>query len=264
MYKIKSLYLLLSLFIILPTIDASAAEEKSDLSIVVSGAINYKKLEFKITDVSFEPKLVTFDLAFTGAYKSFYATINYDKSIQDDYLYDYDANGQDDTIMIMSREDSGLTLGYSFTNAFTLFGGYLDGTTTALRPGNHGAIVTGDPDRFNGAFEFGMSGPFIGVGYATPVGQKATLSLNIAYADMDGDLLFDNGPYKEKIDGDSSGFSYGISLSGPLVESMAYRIGIKANRYEFDDTDYVPGPGNDDFTHDQNFTMLYVGVSNYF
>lgn len=264
MNKIKSFYLLLSVFLLLPAVEAIAAEEQSDITVVVSGAINYKKLEFKITDVSFEPKLLTFDLAFTGAYKSFYATINYDQTIKDDYIYDYEAAGQDDTIMLMSREDSGLTLGYSFENSLSIFGGYLDGTTTALRPANYGGILPADSDRFNGAFYFGMAGPFIGVGYATPFGQKATLSLNIAYADMDGDLLFDNGSFKEKIEGDSAGFSYGISLSGPLAESMAYRIGIKVNRYEFDDTDYVPAPGRDDFTHDQNFSMFYVGVSNYF
>ena len=268
MNKTKLLYLICSLFLILPTIETSAAEE-SDFSVVAGGAINYKTLEFNITGETFKPQLVTFDLSFTGVYKSFYATINYDKSIQDDYVYNYDFATQDDAVMQISREDSGLTLGYSFANSLSVFGGYLDGVTTVLIPGNYGAIqdpnpLNHEPERFNGVFDFAMAGPFIGVGYAVPLGQKATLSLNIAYANMDGELLFDLGPAVEKIDGDTTGFSYGISVSGPLADSMAYRIGIKANRYKFEDKDFIPGVTSDDFTHDQNYSIFYVGVSNYF
>jgi hypothetical protein len=83
---------------------------------------------------------------------------------------------------------------------------------------------------------------------------------------MSGEFLLDDGATFGTVDGDTTGFSYGVGVSGPMTDSLAYRIGIKITRYEFDDTDYVPGPGpgNDDFTHDENFSIFYVGVSNYF
>ena len=273
MNKTNILSLVLSLLLIFPTFESSAAD--GDFSVVAGGSINYKKLAFQIGEDTFKPQLVTFDLAFTAVYKSFYATLNYDKAIQDDYIYDYDAANQDDVIMTMSREDAGLTFGYSFANSLSVFGGYLDGTTTAIRPGNFSAIdfdplapPPGDEtDRFNGTAELTMSGPFIGVGYAMPVGQQSTLSFNVAYADMGGEFNFDNGSSKDSHKGDTTGFSYGIGVSGPISDSLAYRIGIKITRYEFDDSDYIPGlsvPGNDDFTHDEDFSIFYVGVSNYF
>ncbi|MDH5631531.1 MAG: hypothetical protein OEZ10_00905 [Gammaproteobacteria bacterium] len=242
----------------------TTSAEENALTVVVGGAINYKKLEFAIGNSTFNPNLTTFDLSLTGAYKGVYASINYDESIKDAYIYDYSSSGQDDTIMIMSRRDSGFTLGYAFSNSLSLFGGYLDGATEVWRPANYTAIVNSEPDRFNIRAEINMKGPFAGIGYSLPVGERSSLSANIAYADMEGDFIFDEGATQGKISGDTTGFSYGINLTGPVVESMVYRVGFKVNRYKFEDTDYDASTGGDDFTHDQNYTIFYVGLSNYF
>lgn len=260
----RALLTVISLLLFTP---ATILATDNDFAVVAGGTINYKRLEFDVTDETFKPNLITFDLSFTGVYKSFYASVNYDKSIQDDYIYMYDPGaGQDDTILQISREDAGLTIGYNFPNSVTVFGGYIDGATTVYLQGNQLALPS-EPERFNSIFDFTMQGPFLGVGYAMPVGQKNTLSFNIAYADMDGSLILDSGADKQEAEGESSGFSYGISLSGPVTETVSYRIGLKANRYTFDHTSHDPSaapPNNDDFTHDQNFSIFYVGVSNFF
>lgn len=236
------------------------ASEKNDISVIASGTINYKTLKFKIGESEFNPKLTTFDLAFTGAYKAFYATLNYDQSLKDAYVYDYNPALQDDTIMTVSREDTGLTLGYGITESFSLFGGYMKGSTKLFRIANQDAIGT-EPSRFHTAAEINMEGPFAGLSYSIGFSNDKVLALSLAYTNMSGELTADEGASARKYVGDTTGFSYGISLSGPLVESMGYRIGIKTNRYEFKQ-DLVPG--EDDLSHDQIYTMFFVGISNYF
>lgn len=267
---IKLLLILAPVSVFTPSVTTAADNE---FSVVAGGNISYKYLEFGVTELVIKPSLITFDLSFTGVYKSFYAAVNYDNTIKEDYYYLYQpAPSNDDVIMTLSREDAGLTLGYNFANSITLFGGYLDGTTTAYLQGNLLAIdFVGppfDPDnRFNSIIKFIMKGPFLGVGYSLPMGSKNTLSMNIAYADMDGSVEIDNGVSTVEATGDATGFSYGLGIAGPLTESMSYRIGLKANRYTFDHTSYIgqgaPVPDNDDFTSDQNFNIFYIGVSSY-
>ena len=253
-------------------VPATVMAADSGPSVVANVAINYKSLEFAIVNTEFTPRLTTLDIGVTVASGGFYGTLNYDQSIKDAYVYDYTTSSPgggtgDDTVMAVSRDDLRLTLGYSITPAIVLFGGYMEGTTDVFRIGNYGAISSPDPterepDRFNGEGSITMNGPFLGIGYTVSAGSKGALSFSLAYADMGGEFFYNEGANRMRVDGETTGFSYGINWTGPMGDNASYNIGLRSNRYKFKVTETLTT--TDNFDHDQNYTMFVVGVSRYF
>ena len=71
------------------------------------------------------------------------------------------------------------------------------------------------------------------------IADTGLLFVNIAYADLDGNLKEVPGPgYPAGLgmdaDSEASGLSYGISWSGHLSENIGYSLSFDANDYEFD------------------------------
>lgn len=267
--KIPSTFALLGaicLFGLLPS--ARAAE--SGPTVVANASINYKSLEFAIVNTEFTPRLTTLDIGITVASGQFYGTLNYDQSIKDAYVYDYTTSSPgggtgDDTVMAVSRDDIRLTLGYNVTPSVVLFGGYMEGTTDVFRIANYGAIsdpMNPEPDRFNGEGSITMNGPFLGAGYSFAFGSTGALSISVAYADMGGEFFYDEGASKQRVDGETKGFSYSINWTGPMGDNASYNIGLRSNQYEFKVTETLTT--NDDFDHDQIYNMFTIGVSRYF
>ncbi|MBE9516684.1 MAG: hypothetical protein IME93_06865, partial [Proteobacteria bacterium] len=64
------------------------------------------------------------------------------------------------------------------------------------------------------------------------------------------------GAVREVTDGETSGLSYGLRLSGPVVESLSYAVALKINRYKFDDEDLAIDGGKDLSTDETHRTLM--------
>lgn len=132
------------------------------------------------------------------------------------------------------REDSSMTLGRKILdNRGAIYVGYKIGKSEA--DGNQGQHLSFEEEGF-----------FIGANYAWVIPDSGVLSVNLAFADLDGDLkeevtnpAFESPavldvPLDINASSDAQGLSYGISWSQRLSNSLSYTIGIDARSYTFD------------------------------
>lgn len=132
------------------------------------------------------------------------------------------------------REDSSMTLGRKILdNRAAIYIGYKTGKSEA--DGNQGQHLSFEEDGF-----------FIGANYSWVIPDSGVISVNLAFADLDGELTEDvtnpafespavlNVPLDINASSDAQGLSYGISWSSRLSNSLSYTIGIDARSYTFD------------------------------
>jgi hypothetical protein len=247
----------MTLVLILIAIGTNAAHAAvGDMTIVGGMDFGFKQLRLDTGDGrnTFSPFYVTINPSIVLGYKSFYASLSYDKSISSD-----PETGQGTgpvtgnptaTTLDFAREDSTFTLGYRLNQSFNVFAGYTKGA-------NEFTDIRADVVLIVTDIEYTTTGPFAGVAYGKSFGKKGTLGLSIGYAELDGELRFTGRPSaggSTDVDGDVTGLSYGVTWSGPLSESLGYRAGVKATRYKMED------PG--DIT--ERYTNIFFGIVNYF
>ncbi|HLQ27006.1 MAG TPA: hypothetical protein VK138_14160 [Acidiferrobacterales bacterium] len=240
---------------------------ESDVTIVSGLDFGFKDMRLDFTSASnvFNPSFVTINPSIALGYKSFYASLSYDKSISADpstgQALDMTSGAPIPTATITdySRADSTFTLGYRLNQSFSLFAGYTQGasnftetrvvTTPAVPSPSITTLIVTD-------VEYTETGPFAGVGYSKTFGDKGTLGLSIGYAQLDGELqvAVHPGTKVTRFKGDTTGLSYGLTWSGPLTGSLGYRVGVKATKYQTKDLD--------DLT--ERYTSFFLGITNYF
>lgn len=139
------------------------------------------------------------------------------------------------------REDTSITLGRKILdNRGAIYLGYKTGKSEA--DGNQGQHLSFEED-----------GLFIGANYSWVIPGSGVFSVNLAFANLDGDLteevtnpafaspaVLDN-PLDTNATSDAQGLSYGISWSSRLSDGLSYSIGLDARSYTFDNvTDVNP------------------------
>lgn len=147
------------------------------------------------------------------------------------------------------HEDWALSLGYALTSNWSLFAGYKGGKThwdqhltqQLFAPATTAAFYT-EIDSLDGKFE--QDGPFIGVAFSYPLGG-GTLTLRGAYAYLDGEYAW-KGQAKSaatgevfqrstiKLDGNSDGYSLGMSWTKQLEDNLGLSLGAAYHWYDFD------------------------------
>jgi hypothetical protein len=228
---------------------ANAAE--SDMTVVGGIDFGFKKLrlDFDGADDTFAPSFVTINPNLGLSYESFYASLSYDKSITAESSSGLGAGGGG-TKSDYSRADSTLTLGYRLNRFFSLFGGYTYGVSKVNVFGAF--VVLGVTD-----VEFKETGPFAGAAFNMAFANKNTLGLSVGYAKLDGELSRITHPASNRdfeANGDTEGFSYGLTWSGPLTGSLGYRVGLKSTRYETEDLNNLT----------ESYNSFYLGIMNFF
>ncbi len=132
------------------------------------------------------------------------------------------------------RRDFSLTFGKRILdNRGGVYIGYKTGKSQAS--GNQGQSLS-----------FEEKGVFVGANYAWRVTDSSLLSLNLAYADLSGDLtedvtasFFTTGPHKPDVpldinaSSDAQGVSYGVSWSSRLTDTISYSLALDAKNYTF-------------------------------
>jgi hypothetical protein len=135
------------------------------------------------------------------------------------------------------RLDNTITLGKKILdNKGAVYFGYKTGKSEAS--GNQGQHLT-----------FKEKGLFVGANYGWVVTKSSMFIVNIAYADLEGDLreeitnpLFDTGsgpsdivvPLDIDASSDSKGLSYGVSWASRISNTVSYSVSIDAKKYTFD------------------------------
>lgn len=228
--------------------------QAEDIDMVVKMAIAQKSLDLSIRDRSFSPSFNTFDIAVTGAMGRFYLTLDHDISIKD--AVETDPNG----LIFFSRSDSSLTLGYSIMDWLSIFTGFRTGETEANYSAN------------NSSFGNTSEGYYIGLNGSHYFEKKGSLSLSLAIASLDGSVALSEpfvdtsvflvgNPPPSEINGSAVGYSLGLSWSGKYSEDTNYSIGIKLQRYEFEDDIVFGGL---DLSYDENFNTISIGLTHFF
>ena len=253
----------LQLTVILIASSLGMAHAAENNATVVGGLdFGFKKLRLEVGKDSngegggsFHPSYVTINPNFALGYKSFYASLSYDKSISADPGIGSDNNGAAATLLDFSRIDTTLTFGYRLNQSFSIFAGYTKGANEFTETSVNTVLVVKE-------INYTEKGPFAGVAYTSTFGDKGTLGLSLGYAKLDGELkiVTHGGPAKpDQISkGDNTGLSYSVTWSGPLTGSMNYRAGLKGTRYKM-----PAGPDNpQDIT--ERYTTFFLGLVNYF
>lgn len=134
------------------------------------------------------------------------------------------------------RSDTNITVGRKILdNRATLYAGYKTGESQAK--GDQGQRL-----------KFKEKGFFIGGNYSWPVMQGSVVTLNVAYAQLDGDLTEevtnpgfiqitqDNGlpPLDINANSDATGLSYSLGFASRLTDTMSYSIAYEIKNYTFD------------------------------
>jgi len=116
----------------------------------------------------------------------------------------------------IERQDYTFTAGYIPLQDLSVFLGY---TVSEMK------------DDFQGEFQDDR-GYFVGATYGYLV-NGVNLAGTLAYADLDGNVTVDGSP-ADNTKGQTSGFSYGFTISGPFRETMAYTVNIRIRKYEYE------------------------------
>lgn len=198
----------------------------------------------------FSPSFTTINPHVALGYRSFYAALSYDRSIQAEQGTGESGGGNSATTLDYLRTDSTFTLGYRLNGSFNLFAGYTkavnDFTETS---GFLGGLVVTD-------ISYTQTGPFTGVSYTKAFRNKGSLALSLGYAKLNGELeiIVRPGSFATVVEGDTTGLSYGLTWSGTVTGSLGYRVGAKATRYEMDEPLQIT----------ERYTSFFVGLVNYF
>ena len=173
--------------------------------------------------VKFDATLLIAGFGLTSVYDRFFLDLSYQDSSEETDSFtgaNYFEKFEGD------RRDYSTTLGMKILDyRGVIYVGYKNGKTSGR--GNAGTQLTFEED-----------GLFIGVSYGWIVAETGFLAINVAYADLDGNLKEVPGPrYPSGLnldaDSEATGLSYGISWSAKISEKISYLINFDANDYTF-------------------------------
>jgi len=246
--------LLLGLFSSIYAYSESSQEtESKEIGFAGGVGIAQKNMEFRIGDATFDPSLATLQLQGTLSYGRFFAIYSNEQTIVDDEEI------LEGTLFQFERDDEDFTLGYAFGNGFNIFTGYKQGVLTAIstneRDGNGGV-------RPAAKIEFTDVGAYLGTSY-THQFSNSSLSLSVAYADLNGEIDFG----ASDTTGKTTGFSYSLTWNVPIADSTLFTTKVNLTRYNFDDEEMgtLDGDGRtQDLSYDQIFNIFHIGVVHYF
>ena len=233
--------------------------ESGDMTLIPDGSTpETKPLEFALPDRS-KIKITgpLGGLGATVAVKRFFGDIYYQSTLNETAYSDEQVTRPDNSKAYYGSVDAqhsdwALSLGYRFTDQWSVFAGYKSGNTDwdqLVR------IDRPDPDSRtiqNGSFavKFDQDGPFVGTSYSFLIGP-GVLTLKAAYAYLNGTYTSDfnsvclppntnctDGPVsilqQFNWGGNSNAFSIGASWTQAMTDNLGLSIGANYHQYKFD------------------------------
>lgn len=145
----------------------------------------------------------------------------------------------------IKRTDYSLTAGYAVTPTISMYGGYL---YTLINMSASSGFIEDQTD----------SGPFIGGSWEMYRGKTSSVSVNVAYASLNGSATRTTAPATVNFDvtGPTTGLSYGISWTGQLGKNgRTYVLSYKIQDFKFEGT----GTGGPQ-TIDKDYGVLTIAL----
>ena len=240
----------------LAVLGASASLAAEEITWVVGANAGYSEFRFREkidTSIAFP----TYGLSATASWRRNYVTVAFGGSFLDANVSEEDFTGDAD------RRDFDIAIGRQVTDRIGVFAGWKDGRTEL-------SLEPRDEDLPQATERYGQEGPYLGASFTQRTDAYGNFSFSLAYAWLDADNRFvadgdgaDEGELPEfddltgSVNGDSRGFSYGLTWTKPLGAELLYRAQLKVNDYE-QDLDF--GGLNFDGV-DQRFTSFTMGLS---
>ena len=222
-----------------------------DISFIPRADIGYTNYSFEwteqvIPDVGVPgPKHTITDISVNLLTGSIGGTLTVGKFYLDAYLQQSTEGSDDYTIGGYTHAtdwdvdvfDYALTAGYNVWSTLAIFGGWKGHETTL--DGN--VLLNNGITNVNWDNSFETDGFFLGASYGFVIGEAGVLSINAAYAWMNGDFeghqTYSSGTTRDfkADDGDSGGFRIGIGWKGYITDALAYSVNADYYSYSYDD-----------------------------
>jgi hypothetical protein len=271
------LYLLMALLFLLPLCSSTVLAK--DMLFVPRASVSVSQYEFtKPTTVNglgpnFDKDFpeVSFDLTYkvlgvggTLFKNNYYFDLFYQQSSNEEATYTVEVPdaGELTNSFDGRRRDFSFTFGKKILDGrAAIYAGYKEGKTGGSQSlGQH--------------LSFEEDGFFIGGNYGWFISDIGVISLNLAYAKMDGNRtqksitgLGSEGRPVYGIDlngnGDANGLSYGATWSSRLTEHLSYSVGLEVRQYTFDNIKDV-NPNRNPFTDEVEETFSGITFSTYY
>jgi len=207
---------------------STEGEGKDSFNVYPTAGIGLNKLRFERADGSVtHATYPTLNLDVTARVGALYAKVGGEL-----FGRDYVRDGAE--MKSIERDDYTATLGFIVARRINLFAGYTRGEMK---------------DDFLGLFHEDR-GFFGGAAYTFFFGESS-LGLSVAYASLDGRILDEASGVEET--GDTRGFSYALTWSGPFRRTLAYQLGARVRFYEFE-------AASGDVT-EKTFGAVFAGIS---
>lgn len=161
---------------------------------------------------------------------TYYLDLSYQKSLKEEDTFNFEdpaVNFAYEETFEGDRKDYAITLGKKILDQRGgVYVGYKVGESQA--DGNQGTTLS-----------FKEKGYFIGGNYGWPIADKGVLSVNLAYAMLDGDLKEVVSPafppdLSTDATSDAKGLSYGVSWFSSITDQLSYSLGLDVRKYTFD------------------------------
>ena len=267
----------------------------------------YKLNGTSLNEAKFTASLPIISTSFTVAFDRYFAVLKYEQATSSDSTETSETDrsepdsisanliGIDGSNVEVEREDISFTLGARVWKTLAVFGGYLDGETT-LRPQPFCSTPATDPNciKLNRAFQhfiagsftpglnqgdyeqtYSETGWFAGVSYSWNIMEIGSLSLNGAWASMDGKYednandpaeVWEGILQKFRYEGDSDGISVGLTWTAPISDNTEYFLDVRVQQYSMTANDTTGQAAQEDITLKTDETMngLTAGIQVYF
>ncbi len=182
-------------------------------------------------------------------------------------LQDADISEEED-LGSASRDDLDFTLGYQLNRNWTIFAGYKYGKTE-MRFNPRDSEEDEEVEVTNDSYR--QQGPFLGASYSWRFVKAGSLSISLAYADLNSENIFTANTDEEeedeeieefddltgRVEGKTTGLSYAVNWTMPVSDNLLFQTRFKVNDYQQDIA--FEGQSFDDI--DVDFTSLHVGLA---
>jgi hypothetical protein len=182
-----------------------------------------------------------------------------------------------------------LTVGYSLSNQFSLFAGYLyAGRSLTTNPdffltATPGFSVNPTEVQVRTSYKYNNQGPFVGFGYGIPLGKGALISsFALGYFEREGKTRIQatanstviTAPDGSQIpvpptdisvsdkagDGETTALSFSLRYLYPLSEKLALEGGFSGYRYAFDSNENLIGGVQRATSNREDYLFLNLGL----
>jgi hypothetical protein len=216
-----------------------------DLQFVPRASISVAKFEFSkpptanalpgggaFPEVKFDMNFKLLGVGGTLFKENYYLDVFYQKSLEDKASFSVeipgDKGGRYSDNFKGARRDASFTFGKKILDGrASVYGGYRSGKT-------------GGPQSQGRHLSFEEKGFFVGGNYGWLVSDSGVLSVNLAYAKLDGNRTqkaitgVEAFPYISlNGEGDTKGLSYGVNWSSRLTDHISYSAGLEVREYDF-------------------------------